>query len=186
MYRREVWLCTDQVDLTGRPANVTTYIGWLISGWKTRGSILARRLLNCRGVPTCQQGGRPAFCGRMCFVWPFPQLQWIIREVKVDCVTLRVCCSFLRLMFQVAFGNGGVLLAGAWGLNILTSRKVLSNWSPQNTFTVMSSLAASTFWINDQKFKFAITGKITLFPDHWPLQVRLLYIWQSNTLGFFG
>ena len=40
MYRREVWLCTHQVDLTGRPANVNlrqyklaTFIAFCLSSW---------------------------------------------------------------------------------------------------------------------------------------------------------
>ena len=35
------------------------------------------------------------------------------------------------------------LLVGAWGLNTLTSRKVLSKRPPQNPLTAMSSLAPS-------------------------------------------
>ena len=68
-------------------------IGRQISGGRMRGGILARRGLNCRSVPICQQGGRPASCKRLCSVWPFPRSQRILGEWRWTVVVQRKSCA---------------------------------------------------------------------------------------------
>ena len=51
--------------------------------------------------------------------------------------------SFFVGLFSVA-GGEGCLLDGAWGLNILTSKKARSKHPPQNTLAATSSLAPSS------------------------------------------
>ena len=110
--------CGDQVNWEGgtwkrgnRRSVHFWYIGWQNSGGRTRGGIIARRGLSCRGVPICQQGGRPASCKRLCSVWPFPQSQRILGEWRWT-AQLWECLLFLGLMFPVAFRNGGVFVGG--------------------------------------------------------------------------